>query len=59
MNPWVALVLVIAATLASDLLILWLYHRERQRPMARGTLAVITAWFFLSFGLMAFAVIPR
>lgn len=59
MNDLVAALLVILATGLSVHLITYLHRAESRRPFTRPQLLVVTGWFLLSYGLMAFVVIPH
>lgn len=59
MNPWLAGALVVFATVLSDFLIVWLHRGETGRAIGRRTLSLLTLWFLLSFGFMAFLVSPH
>ena len=59
MNPLFAALIVIAATAVSVLLIRYVYGEERHRQLSVTKLVVITGWFLLTYGLLAFFVRPR
>ncbi len=59
MTDLVAALLVLLAAGLSVWLITYLHRAESRRPFTRLQLLVVTAWFLLSYGLMAFLVIPH
>lgn len=59
MNPFVAAVLVVLATAGSVWLVSRVHGAERHRALTTAQLVVVTVWFLLSYGFMAFLVVPR
>jgi len=59
MSPVLAIILVIVAAALSVLLITKLYASEEHRTMRPWTMVLVALWFLITYGVMAFAVIPR
>jgi len=58
LDPLLAGLLVIAATAISVALVAYLHNQEARRPFTWLQLLWLTLWFLVTFGLMAFLVIP-
>jgi hypothetical protein len=59
MHPLAAAVLVALATAGSVWLVSRVHGRERHRSLTVSQLVVVTVWFAVSYGFMAFLVIPH
>ncbi|HEX5966902.1 MAG TPA: hypothetical protein VFY88_00380 [Intrasporangium sp.] len=58
MDPLLASLLVVVATGVSVWLITFLHNRESSRPFTWWQVLLLALWFLVTFGLMAFLVIP-
>jgi hypothetical protein len=54
-----AVLLVLVVTALSLWLTNYAYTRERHRRPSTTVLVIVTAWFLVSYGFMAFLVIPH
>jgi hypothetical protein len=51
--------IVVACAVASTAMVGYTYRRETHRPASRKMLALIAAWFLLTYGVTTFLVIVR
>jgi hypothetical protein len=58
-NPLLAALIVVVATAVSVLLVQFIYGEERHRVFTRPKVVLVTLWFLVSYGGIAFLVIPH
>ena len=59
MDPILSAVIAVLAAAASVGITVWLHDRESRNRLPWWGLALVTAWFLVTYLLIAFVVIPR